>query len=44
MNDNKKYTYTTTDNTLFDFGSYNLRLIGNNFFTKDLTLDEAKRE
>ena len=36
--------YTATDNTPFNFGQYNLRLMGNIFSTRDLTLDEAKDE
>ena len=36
--------YSATDNTPFDFGKYNLRVMGNIFFTRDLTLDEAKDE
>ena len=43
-NDNKNYTYTAADNTLFDFGSYNLKLMGNKFFIRDITIDVAKRE
>ena len=43
-NDNKKYAHTPTDNTTFNFGEYNQRLMGNKYFTKDLTLDEAKKE
>ena len=43
-NDNKKYMYTTTNNTPFNFGEYNIRLMGSRFSTRDLTLDEAKDE
>ena len=40
----KKYTYTTTDNNLLNFGECSLRLMGNRFPTRGLTLDEAKKE
>ena len=43
-NDDKKYTYTATDNTSFNFRKYDLILMGYRFFTRDLTLDKAKQE
>ena len=43
-NGNKKYIYTATDNSPFNFGEYSLRLMGNRFSTRDLTLDETKDE
>ena len=41
-NDKKNFVYIAADNTPFSFAEYNLRLMGNKFYTGDLTLDEAK--
>ena len=44
-NKNKKFVYTTTSNVQYDFNKYrDLILFGNEIYTKNLSLDEAKDE
>ena len=42
-NKNKKFVYATTSNVQYDFNQYrDLKLFGNEIYTKILSLDEAK--